>query len=79
MIIDGGDASVMISGKSDISGQDSTGTVINGDKARITNDGELNVTDGATGAEIAGNDVVIDNTGDMSIDGAGSTALSIDG
>ncbi len=79
MVIDGNETTVANTGTSNISGQGSTGSIVNGDNSHVINDGELYVADGATGAKITGDDVLIDNKGDTTASGAGSTGLYIDG
>ncbi len=50
IIIDGDNATIKYRpGTFNISGAVSTGTVINGNSARISNDGDMNITDGAIG------------------------------
>ena len=78
MVIDGSRTTVANTGTSNISGQvqpapSSMATT------HVINDGELYMTDGATGAKITGDDVLIDNKGDTTASGAGSTGLYIDG
>ncbi|EAQ4575266.1 autotransporter adhesin BigA, partial [Salmonella enterica] len=79
IIIDGDNATIKNTGTSDISGAGSTGTVINGNNARVNNDGDMTITDGGTGGHITGDNVVIDNAGSTTVSGADSTALYIDG
>lgn len=78
-VISGDDQSHNSDRGMDISGQDRTGTVINGNNARVNNDGDMTITDGGTGAHITGDSVVIDNAGSTTLSGADATAIYIDG
>ncbi|HFY2690092.1 TPA: autotransporter adhesin BigA [Salmonella enterica subsp. enterica serovar Typhimurium] len=72
-------ATIKNTGTSDISGAGSTGTVIDGNNARVNNDGDMTITDGGTGGHITGDNVVIDNAGSTTVSGADATALYIEG
>jgi len=79
VVVDGDNTTINNSGTSSISGKGSTGSIINGNKTHITNDGDLNVSDGGTGAKITGDGAIVENNGNSTIDGADSTGLYIDG
>ncbi|EMB5069878.1 autotransporter adhesin BigA [Salmonella enterica] len=72
-------ATIKNTGTSNISGAGSTGTVIDGNNARVNNDGDMTITDGGTGGHITGDNVVIDNAGSTTVSGADATALYIEG
>ncbi|EHZ2311129.1 autotransporter adhesin BigA [Salmonella enterica] len=78
-LISGNGTTTNFAGDIAVSGAGSTGTVIDGNNARVNNDGDMTITDGGTGGHITGDNVVIDNAGSTTVSGADATALYIEG
>ena len=76
--ITGNNAKVDTKGKMTITGTDSVGVSINGDSATLTNTGDIDVSNSATGFSLVTNEGIISLAGSMKV-GDFSTGMALSG
>ncbi|KNC91570.1 hypothetical protein GM30_22070 [Trabulsiella odontotermitis] len=77
--MDGNDAVIVNTGDTTADGEGSAGTIINGDNASFDQQGDITVTNGATGIAVNGATAKIDNSGTITVKDAGSVGVSVSG